>query len=151
MASRVVIEGVEEIVAEMKRRGINVTQGLTAICNAAADVVLESAQAKAAGVSSRVSASMEKETLEASGQHVVVGVGPNRKRGWIAHFLEFGTAAHWIRPRKAKALRLADGSLVRRVHHPGTAARPFMRPAFDESVGGAQTAAGNKTKQLLEI
>lgn len=150
MATRIVLEGVDEIVAEMRRRGVNVTQGLTAICNAAADVVLESAASKAAGVSSRVSAAMEKETLEASGQHVVVGVGPNRKRGWIAHFLEFGTAAHWIRPRKAKALHIG-GRWVRRAYHPGMAARPFMRPAFDESANDAKTAAGNKTKQLLEI
>lgn len=150
MASRVVIEGVDEIVAEMRRRGINVTQGLTVICNAAADVVVESAASKAAGVSSRVSAAMEKETLEASGRHVVVGVGPNRKRGWIATFLEFGAAAHWIRPRKAKALRIG-GRWVRRAYHPGIAARPFMRPAFDESVGSAQTAAGTKTKELLGI
>lgn len=49
-----------------------------------------------------------------------------------AEYVEFGTAPHEIRARKAKALfwEGADHP-VKSVNHPGTQPRPFMRPAAD--------------------
>lgn len=55
------------------------------------------------------------------------------KRGQIyprnyAHMVEFGTRPHSVAPK---------GSSVRDPH-PGARPKPFMRPAFDESIGAAQ-------------
>ncbi|HEV2378715.1 MAG TPA: HK97-gp10 family putative phage morphogenesis protein [Terriglobia bacterium] len=61
---------------------------------------------------------------------VVARIGPTKKTAWKANFLEFGTAAHVIRARKAKALFM-PGGFIKSVHHPGAVAKPFMRPAFD--------------------
>lgn len=76
------------------------------------------------------------------------------KAGGAAVFLEQGTKPHDIVPRRRKALRFADtanggsarlsgaprtGSRVvfrKRVHHPGTRAYPFMRPAAREAAQG---------------
>lgn len=47
-----------------------------------------------------------------------VAIGPTKKHGWYGHFIEFGTAP-------------TDS-------HPGTPAKPFVRPAFDEKAEAAQ-------------
>lgn len=65
--------------------------------------------------------------------------------GGAARYLEFGTRPHEIRPKNRKALRWGATAADRRlsgrprvganvrfakvVHHPGTRAKPFMRPA----------------------
>jgi HK97 gp10 family phage protein len=54
-----------------------------------------------------------------------------------AHLVEFGTAPHTIIAKRAKALAVGSG-FRRRVNHPGTSPRPFMRPAFDSQVGNAK-------------
>lgn len=46
-------------------------------------------------------------------------------------YVEYGTPPHMIRPNAKKAL-FWDGAdhPVAKVHHPGTAAQPFLRPAL---------------------
>jgi len=51
-----------------------------------------------------------------------------------APYVEMGTEPHVIVPRKAKALRfVVDGKVVfaKRVQHPGTKPRPYLRPALE--------------------
>jgi HK97 gp10 family phage protein len=71
-----------------------------------------------------------------------------------APYMEFGTATrgefggppYIITPRKAQYLRFQiNGKWIttKRVVHPGVAARPFMRPAVQEALGGL-------TEKLLE-
>lgn len=50
-------------------------------------------------------------------------VGLNYKKVHHGHLVEFGTKPHWIK------IKLRDRTI--RLHHPGSAAQPFMRPAFD--------------------
>lgn len=64
------------------------------------------------------------------------GGGIDYHAPFYAHFVEFGTARHWIRPKNRKSLFIA-GLLREAVDHPGARAKPFMRPAFD---GKAQAA-----------
>jgi len=47
--------------------------------------------------------------------------------------VEYGTSAHVILPKTKKALHWGGdgGPVLAKVNHPGTAAQPFMRPAFD--------------------
>jgi len=48
--------------------------------------------------------------------------------------VEFGTAAHEITPRTGKCLAFKiDGKMVfvKRVHHPGSKAKPFFNPAIE--------------------
>lgn len=59
----------------------------------------------------------------------------NRRPHPLAHLIEFGTAAHVIRPEKKKALKFAtEGSTETyrlAVQHPGTPAKPFLFPAYE--------------------
>jgi len=50
-------------------------------------------------------------------------VGLDYKKVHHGHLVEFGTKPHWIK------IKLRGRTI--RLHHPGSAAQPFMRPAFD--------------------
>lgn len=64
-----------------------------------------------------------------------VYVGPRRGgrfKGYAGHLVEYGTAPHIIKAKAAGGLLHLRGNVfVNEVQHPGAAARPFMRPAFD--------------------
>ena len=50
-----------------------------------------------------------------------------------APWVEKGTGAHTIRPKRKKALSWQGASLpVKSVRHPGSAAKPFLIPAFKQ-------------------
>lgn len=71
-----------------------------------------------------------------------------KTRMFYARFVEFGTAAHEIAPKKAKSLFLA-GLFRELVDHPGARAKPFMRPALDGKASEAVRAAGEQLKKRL--
>ena len=52
------------------------------------------------------------------------------KKAYYAHMVEFGTAQHFIKPKRRKSLFIA-GIFRDIVDHPGSTPKPFMRPAFD--------------------
>jgi len=69
---------------------------------------------------------------------VIAGKHKKPTDPYYAHMVEFGTAAHWIRPKKlGGALFWKGHPLAQGVLHPGAQKKPFMRPAMD---GKAQQA-----------
>lgn len=65
-----------------------------------------------------------------------------------AHLVEFGTEPHVIQPKKRKRLAFQgnDGLVVTSaIQHPGTVAKPFMRPAVDQY---GKTAASKITETM---
>lgn len=76
---------------------------------------------------------------------------------YIARFIEFGTARHWISAKNGGMLRIAGtnaegGSFVtfkQRVDHKGSRALPFMRPALDTQATNAVTATGEYIRGRL--
>lgn len=70
------------------------------------------------------------------------------KHGMVGRWLEFGTVAHEIMTRRAKAL-LFGGIYRKDVHHPGNKPKPFMRPALDSQATAAVVATGNYIKERL--
>lgn len=75
---------------------------------------------RAASSSRRVVDSISK-AIGADGMSAKIGIRGKRARAraWFAHFIEFGTAPHSLGSRGGA--------------HPGTAARPFMEPSFEEN------------------
>lgn len=65
-----------------------------------------------------------------------------------AHLVEFGTAAHKIRPKSQKALSFG-GKAAREVDHPGARPQPFMRPAADSAPKSAIAATATKIRERL--
>lgn len=64
--------------------------------------------------------------------------------GWYAHFVEYGTAPHKIKPKNKEVLSAGGTILGKEVDHPGTKPRPFMRPGFDKSKAKAVDMIGKK-------
>lgn len=77
---------------------------------------------------------------------VIYQVGPSEKYG---HLVEFGTSPHVIKPSYSRRVRTKlqtgrtiahsglgyKGRFGKKVNHPGAAAQPYLRPAFDEGYG----------------
>lgn len=64
---------------------------------------------------------------------------------WYAHFVELGTKPH---PQK-KSHRLDDDRRRRRLH-PGAAAKPYLRPAFDERKAEAVELVRRRLKTAID-
>lgn len=82
------------------------------------------------------------------GENVVAKVTAGNKQAFYAHMVEFGTAAHWIRPKGAKSLFLAGVNRTA-VDHPGARKNPFMRIAMDAEAQRAFQAVANKMRDRL--
>jgi HK97 gp10 family phage protein len=76
------------------------------------------------------------------------GVLKGDRAPFYAHFVEFGTQAHRIKPRDRKSLFLA-GVFREIVDHPGASARPFMRPAFDTGTEEAVKVIADSLRAAL--
>lgn len=74
--------------------------------------------------------------------------GTGKGGAWYAHLVEFGTSAHYIKPKKAKSLFVA-GVLREGVQHPGARKRPFMRPAMDQAAQAALKAFAEQVRKRL--
>jgi HK97 gp10 family phage protein len=70
------------------------------------------------------------------------------KHASLAHLVEYGTAAHFIKPKRAKSLFLA-GLFANGVDHPGAVAKPFMRPALATQWEASVVAVGEQIKKRL--
>lgn len=80
---------------------------------------------------------------------MAIAIGVRGKLTHIARFLEFGAAPHVIKVKNAKALGV-PGRPVRKVHHPGSSPKPFLRPAFDTKIGAAVEAMKKRLKLELD-
>lgn len=79
---------------------------------------------------------------------VVASLKATGPHGFLARFVEFGTAAHDISAKNGGALAFGGGA-YQRVHHPGQKPRAFMRPALDAQAGNAVVAAAEYMKTRL--
>jgi HK97 gp10 family phage protein len=60
-------------------------------------------------------------------------VGATGKGRFYVHLVEFGSAPHTIKSKNKRVLSNGTEVFGKVVKHPGTAAKPFMRPALDEN------------------
>lgn len=85
-------------------------------------------------------------TVDGSG----VKIGPHTE---YAAFVEFGTKPHVIEARNKKALAFMMGNtrvVVKRVNHPGSRAKPFVRPAFEDWVNTLGVLAAEANIQRIQ-
>ena len=82
-------------------------------------------------------------SLKAGGKH-------KGKDAFYAHFVEYGTKEHEIRPKRGGYLTINGTKIYTSVIHPGVRKKPFMRPALDRNAAAAIIAAGNYMKNRLQ-
>lgn len=74
----------------------------------------------------------------------VIAGGNKKGEPFYAHMVEFGTAAHIV-----KGPSVLGGKLFSNIEHPGARAKPFMRPALDNSAGAAVETARDYVRTRL--
>ena len=152
-ATKFVVTGGADIVRKLKELGVNMERAQEIVLRAGAEVVRQAAADNVRSVSSSVASDITIQRVGDEGGAVVIGIAPTRKT-WYAVFLERGTRPHTVKARSGKALRFIgpSGDVYRRsIQHPGTKARPFMRPAADENHERIVNAVGDKARTILEI
>jgi len=71
------------------------------------------------------------------------------KKAYYAHMVEFGTVAHHIAPKWAKALGFGAAELAG-VDHPGARANPFMRITLDSQAAPAVQAVADYVAKRID-
>jgi HK97 gp10 family phage protein len=105
--------------------------------------VLEEARENAARDTGEMADGLKVGTKK-KGVQVVASIAAKGPHGFLAPFVEFGTAGHTI-----PGPLVIGGVTIRAVDHPGARAKPFMRPALDARAQDAVLAAGEYMKQRL--
>jgi HK97 gp10 family phage protein len=141
---RVELEGDKELLAKLALLGISTQMVLEAAVAAAAELVRDGARTMAPGPH------VELEVTRSSAERAEALVGPDKEH-WHYRFFETGAGPHAI---VGRPLLWFDGEngLVRvpAVDHPGMAAKPFLRPAFDEKQEEAVGEMGQVWKAAVE-
>ena len=120
---------------------------MRAALRAGANVVRDAARAAVPVKSGLLRKGLTVSTRSKGGK-VTASLKAKGKHAYIAHILEFGAAAHRIKPKNGGALRV-NGRLVEGVNHPGIRPKPFMRPALDAKAQAATLAVAEAIKSKL--
>ena len=148
------LKGGEELQAFLNSLAPKIEQNiLRSALRAGAKVIAEEAKNNVPVKSGALRDSIKIGTNTRKGR-VTATVKAGSKKAWYYRFVEFGTAAHEIKPKNAKSLFFA-GMFGELIKHPGTRPKAFMRPALDSKSGEAINAIGaaiskRLTKQGIE-
>lgn len=148
MTDLIHVKGLSELQAFMDQLPAKIESNIMrSALRAGANVVLKEARANVPEKTGLLKSGLKVSTSRKYGQvRAVVRAGG--KHAYIGKFVEYGTAAHFIKPKKAKSLFIA-GLLRDGVQHPGAAPKPFMRPALDSQAQAALMAVGEAIKKRL--
>lgn len=153
MNNLVNIKGGRELAKALQELPIKIEKNIMrSALRAGANVIKNEAKANVPVDSGDLKSSIKVSTNSRRG-NVTAKVRAGNKKVWYTHFVEFGTAARIIKPKgriTAKKGKLKFNDVyVDLVNHPGSRAKPFMRPAFDSKSNEAIVATGKKIKKRL--
>ena len=156
MAKNLSFVGIEELsqvldaLAGDKKFSNKVVRG---ILNKAAKPIIQKAQELAPEEDGDLKKSIGAIPGRGRGKGEQVYVGPRRGgrfKGYAGHLVEYGTAPHIIRAKAAGGqLHLRGNVFAEEVQHPGAAAKPFMRPAFDAEKDEAISIIKDECKNII--
>lgn len=139
----VTVEGGEGLLRKLRQIGADVESELEAAALVGAAVIQNAANPLAPGPH------VETEVAEKSPERVVVEIGPDEAH-WYYRFFETGAGPHGITGEPLVFEGRTGTVVVPGVSHPGMAARPFLRPAFDGSSDRAADKVGEALKRVVE-
>lgn len=152
MASEINVKGLAELNKFLEQMPLKVANNvLRGALRAGANVIKTEAQAQLTAhgnVKTGVLSAGLRVSTRNKGGLVAATLITKGKHGYVANWIEYGAAAHEIRPKGAKSLFFA-GVFGKSVQHPGIKAKPFMRPALDMRAGAAVVAVGEYVKKRL--
>lgn len=137
----VTLEGGDELIRKLERMGRNVSRSVDSAAQAGIRVIARDAE-------SRLGDRIEMELEERSDGSATYAAGPPKEK-WYLQFKEFGAQPHEITGNPL-AFQGREGPVITgRVSHPGMAAEPFLRPAFDSKKGEAIDKVGDVILQAV--
>lgn len=125
--------GSMELAAEFKEMGVVSGRSLEPAWQAGAELIVTTAERLAPKASGELADNIGQETQKRTRRAISVAVGPDDEI-FYALFLEFGVSSHEVVRQQAQGLEVAQGEFRASSEHPGVAAKPFLRPAFDEKL-----------------
>ena len=137
------IQGDKALMRELQRIVTSTEAVLGLAAEVGARVIDEAADAKAPGPH------IETEVTERTRTRATRDIGPDQEH-WYYSLLERGVRPHTIRGNPRLAFEGREGTVFpREVQHPGFAARPFLRPAYDEQRDDAVKRVGEALKGAI--
>ena len=128
MIKKVKIENLDEVLSRMEAKKITLTKACIPALKKAAKPIYEEAKVGAVNIRRTGTTARELKTSNVylEGGNIAIDIGFEKgTKAWYAHFPEFGTSH--------------------------SAAKPFMRPAFDRKRGKAKDAFIGEIKKAVEV
>jgi HK97 gp10 family phage protein len=146
------IEGMDDLLVEMGQIDISVKGTLRKAVRAGATIIKNQAEANAKAVGSG-KGKHARLLISARSKDILANIGPTKTKWWY-RFLELGTAAGERVAGKGGAFVFEgrDGNMVvtSSIDHPGMAAKPWLRPAFDTKTTDATDAIGVELGRCID-
>ena len=139
IALKMDVQGAKEIEAMLDKLGIKAARSMKTALRKAARPIIKEARANAPKRSGELRRSLMSEVKSyrgAGGSYAKVGPRSSSPAAHYAHLVEMGTAPHSLAPEKRAASDVKSRN--ENVIHPGSTAKPFLRPAFDTNIDQAQ-------------
>jgi HK97 gp10 family phage protein len=147
------LEGLPELLKELTQMGANVKKSVKGATKAGAVVILKRARSNAKAISKGHSRKIHVSLRVRMRDGYAVGsIFPGKGHAELRP-IELGTKAGWRWARKKKPFTFVSGNRLLRtrlIKHPGTAAKPWLRPAFDATQEAAARAVGESLRETIE-
>ena len=143
------VEGSEQLLKELVALGGNVRSTARTAMRAGARVIQEEAERNASALGTRAGKHTRIQAHSQVKGVITLAVAPSKKKWWFRYF-ETGVTAHEITGDPLVFEGEAGLIIIGGVHHPGMAARPWLRPAFDAKQQAAVAAVGDKLREAIE-
>jgi len=143
------VQGSETLLKELAALGGNVKSTARSAMRAGAKIIQVQAESNAASLGQRAGKHTRIQATQRVRGVITMAVAPSKKKWWFRYF-ETGTTRHEI--TGAPLVFEGDAGLViiGGVNHPGMAAKPWLRPAFDEKQNEAVAKVGDYLREAIE-
>ncbi len=144
------VEGANKLIKALIESDGNVKKSVKGAVRAGAKVIAGAANTNANAISRKPGKKVSVRVRARRG-FTVASVYPAKGHAEL-RLVEYGTPAGRRVAKKGKFVFYAGGRRIetRVINHPGTPARPWMRPAFDGNKDAAQRAVGESLRQAVE-
>jgi HK97 gp10 family phage protein len=147
------IEGLDDLTKALKEVGLSVNGTIRKSLREGIKVIQEQAEANAKEITNRKATKIEASTHGSrEGSKNVTMTLRISVRAFYLGFFESGVQPHEI-PKHGGVVAFEGNEglvVVRHVNHPGMAARPWLRPAFDARKDAAVQRVGDYLREAIE-
>ena len=148
MMAGVHVKGLSELNAFLQKVPVKIEKNIIrGALRAGMKVVQPVAKANARKATGLLAAGLKIGTRVRGGR-ITASIKATGPHGYLARWVEYGTAAHNIASKKGGWLSFG-GIFAKEVAHPGTKPHPFMRPALDSQAQNAVEAAARYMRERL--